>query len=235
MKPIFTFIFLLSSFSAFAGDDKRAITVSGKCDLSVEPDRGAITFTVESLNKNIKKSTSETNKVGTSLIKALKGLKLKNAQVSTESYNVRKETQWENRKNIFKGYKSTMGVRIETSDIKKISKAIDVANDLKVTNIGQLNLFISNELNQKLAIDCLKIATKNAKQKASELLAGLDAKLGQVLEVVEGGGANSAPIPVPVMRFAKRANTMEMSDAAPAIQGKKQKYSKSVVFSFEIQ
>jgi uncharacterized protein YggE len=124
MKPIFTFIFLLSSFSAFAGDDKRAITVSGKCDLSVEPDRGAITFTVESLNKNIKKSTSETNKVGTSLIKALKGLKLKNAQVSTESYNVRKETQWENRKNIFKGYKSTMGIRIETSDIKKLVRRL---------------------------------------------------------------------------------------------------------------
>lgn len=228
----FLFLTIFTTFFAFA-DDKRSITVNGQCELKVSPDRGAIIFTAEYEDKNVKTVTNKTNEVSTKLIKKLKDLKLKNSQVSTESYNVHERHDWENGKRVFRGHKASLAVRIETSEIEKLSKAIDVANELGITNIGQMQMFTSNELKQKLDLDCLKMAAENAKVKATKILENLDAKLGKVIEVVEGAAARVNFPPVPMLRHTK----MAMADSVPTpdIEAKKEYFKKEITFSFEIK
>lgn len=228
----FLFLSIFATFFVYA-DDKRSITVNGQCELKIAPDRGAIIFTAEYEDKNVKAVTSKTNEISTKLIKKLKDLKLKQSQVSTESYNVHERHDWENGKRVFRGHKASLAVRIETSEIGKLSKAIDAANELGITNIGQMQVFTSNELKQKLDLDCLKMAADNAKTKASKILDNLDAKLGKVIEVIEGAPARVNFPPIPMLRHAKMA--MAESAPAPDIEAKMEYFKKDVTFTFEIK
>jgi uncharacterized protein YggE len=227
------FSIALLSLNSFAADS-RSISVSGQCEVALYPDRGAIVFNVTHLNNDVKKATQLTNKISEKLIRALKTLSLKDSVVSTESYNVHEKKEWVNRKNIFKGYEASMAIRLETSEIKKIHKTINIANDLKIKNIGNLNLFTSLKLQSKLSIDCLQMATTNAQLKADKLLSNLDAKVGKILQVIEVQNT-SRNDPMPTPRFAKSmSRNMVENLSAPVITGKKQFFKKEITFIFEI-
>jgi uncharacterized protein YggE len=227
----FALYFLVTAALANPALNKNAVTVSGECRLEAVSDRGQLTVNVETLDKDVSKASKKTTEIYNKLKKSLEKLAIEDLQISTSGYNVYEQKEWENNKSISKGFKATLGMKVETNQIDKFSEIIKTASDAGISNIGNFSTFLSMEKQKKLALECLKVATQNAQTKAKTLAEGLGSKIGKALMISElEPNYNQPPMPV-----YGRMEMMKASDAAgPEISASTQEYSKQITVSFEL-
>lgn len=202
----------------------------------VTPDRGAITLTIEFQNMDLGKATQEAASSYEKVSAAVKKLDLKNANLQTSEYSVNQVIEWENSKQVNKGFKARMGLRVATSDISKIGEVIAIASKEKVKDVGSLETYMSEEKQLKEEVACLEEASQNARLKAEKLATALQAKLGNVLTVSESG--RSMPYwPRPMMygRAMAKSDMMMSQAAAPEVQAGQQNLTLNIQVSFLLQ
>jgi uncharacterized protein YggE len=238
MKLTLVVLLTLSSNVLFAEDDfKKAVTVSGACQKMVEPDRMSVMMVVEHLEKTSKEAIEKTHKLYAKLQDKVKCLKLKDLELNTAQYQVREERQWENNKNVFKGFKAEMGMDVSTSELKRMGEVLQVASDLGVTSIHNMRAYLSNSKKKEMELNCLEVAAQDAKAKAKKLAETLGAKLGKVLDIRQGVGQFPPHQPVPFFQ----AKSMGMStmraevDSAPQVDVKQQEYALDIQASFALE
>lgn len=212
---MFKYIFILIiTTSAFAGSDlEKTISVSGTCKNNILPDRVSVTITIEQLHKKQQISSERASEKYNKLLKTAKLLKLKDVEYSTTEYRVFPHKPWENRKQVFKGYKTRIGLKISTSEMDKAGKLLSLGNNIGQDFVSGPDPFVSDSLYDKTYRDCLKIAMKDAKEKAKIIAKSASRKLGKVLAVSESQGAISLPRP---MYKAARMEMMADSSGASA-------------------
>jgi uncharacterized protein YggE len=204
------FIFLMLSSSAFANSDlEKTISVTGICKKNVLPDRVSVTVTIEELHKKQQVSSERANKKYNQLLKEMKSLKLKDSQFATVEYRVFPHRPWENRKQVFKGYKTRIALKVSTSEMDKAGKLLTIGNTIGQDFVSGPDTFASDSLYDQTYKDCLKIAMKDAYGKAKIIAQAGKRKLGKVLAVSEGRG-RSTPAPRPMYKAAR----LEMASAS---------------------
>lgn len=238
MKNIFIFAIGLILFQSnlFAADlIQRQITVSGECNHMVTPDRGSITLTVEFQNRELSKATQDAANSYERLSSAIKKLNLKDFNMKTSEYTVNQVQEWENNKQVNKGFRARMGLWISTSEIGRVGEVIAAASKEKVKDVNSLQTYLSDDKQLQEEMSCLADAAKNARLKAEKLMQAMEAKLGPVMTVNETG--RSMPSwPRPMMaKYATRAMSMEAADAAPSVEAGQQNLSLNIQVSFFIQ
>jgi uncharacterized protein YggE len=234
-KVLVFIAFLLFSHPLLAKDETiKSITVTGSCEKQLTSDRGSVILTVEHTDKNVKIATQKTTEVYNKLKKEIESLKLAKAELETVEYSVNEHKEWENNKNISKGFKARLGLKISTSEIARLGEVLIKANELAVTDVGALNSYVSDELFKAQEQDCLKIAAKDALKKAETLASSLDAKVDGVLEINQGQLASPAPFQPRFMHKSSRMVEAMSADAAPEISGGKQNYKIEISVTFKI-
>ena len=229
MFKIFSLIFLLSP-SLFAG----SVSVQGECFKTVAPDKASITFNIEHLEKDVESATQKTVDKYNQLKSKIKSLKLNDAQIETSAYRVSTQNKWINGKQIFEGYRALQSLTLETSDLSKVGKSIEVANRLKVKNIGQLTHTISTKLRRKTESECLKEASLDAQKKARTLAKSLGAKLGKVQKISEYEQAVSGPQPRMMMESLGMNKVRGGGATSPSIDVGKRDIQKYINVTFEL-
>lgn len=231
MKYYFLGLFLLGSFSVMADSDlEKTINVSGVCEKRIMPDRVKVNVTVETLNKSQKVSTEQANSKYNKLLKIYKDLKLDDAEYETTEYRVFPLRPWENRKQVFKGYKTRIKLSISTSEIDKVGKLVNAGNEIGKDFLSGPDQYVSDNLRKKVFKDCLAVAIKDAKDKASIIANASGIKLGKVISVSESG--LRPPSPRPMYKAAMTSETL--SSPAPNIQIKSSKLSLKLNVFFAI-
>ncbi len=199
----------------------RGFSVTGECVKTLVPDRGAFQFFLESLEPQpslaMKKSTDSYNQLKERVLK----LKLKNGIVETTDFSVYEEFDWNNNQRKSKGFRARMGMRVETSDLSRLSELIRLGSELSIKNMSGPDTFVSPELKQKEHESCLEVALKNAKDKAEKLARAGEVKLGPVLSVTEGDAINSDP--VPSFRGMAKMEMASSADLAPQVDPRSEK------------
>ncbi len=216
MKKIFSTIIgsVLVISGAIAQD--RQISVQGNWEISVPDDRAAITFTVAFTDKDVAKVERETHQTYAKLLKAIEVLKLKEQKLESTQYSLNPEYSWDKGKKIYLGHKASIGLNLTTSEIKRVGEAIVAAKRVGVDEIGSLSTFLSDEARNKLYLQGLELAMKDAIQKADLLLKAASAKRGKILQIAEAKNTHSSfPMPRPMLAMAKSFRAME-ADQAPA-------------------
>lgn len=202
----------------------------------VTPDRGAITVTVEFQSMDLGKATQEAAASYERVSNAIKKLNLKNANLQTSEYSVNQVLEWENQKQVNKGYRTRMGLRVATSEISKIGEVIAIASKEKVKDVGGLETYMSQEKELQEEMACLEEASQNARQKAEKLAMALKAKLGNVLTVTETGRSVPYwPRPMAYRSMAKSSDMMMAQAAAPEVQAGQQNLTLNIQVSFGLQ
>lgn len=231
LKTIYLIVIalLLCSFS-YAEEQKTGIRVVGECEKEVQPDMVSLRLGIEVLKSSVKSSTSEANERYNSVLKKLKSLNLKNAVFSTYEYTTREHKEWENKKQVSKGYKTNIGLEVESSDLSRLGEAIKLAGESGIKNISGPTPFVSNELRDRTYNDCLAVASKNARAKAALLAKSMSVKLGKAFDIVETKSMMPEPRPIPYMAMAKSS----ARDAAPQIEYGNQKISLKLQVAFNI-
>jgi uncharacterized protein len=214
---------------------EKTINVSGSCKQSILPDRVSVTLTIEELNKEQKASSDKATEKYNELLAKIKKMKLKDAEYETVEYSVFPHNPWENNKQVFKGFKTRMSLKVSTSELNKSGELLTVGNSLGQNAVQGPHPFVSDALFDKTYRDCLSVAMKDAFEKATMLAKSAKRKLGKVIAVHEGQGGESRPMPMlKAMRGAPEMMAMDAASAPPEIEFGKDKINVRLNVFFEM-
>lgn len=233
VKQFISLVILFSSASALAAAD-RMVTVNGTCLRRITPDRASVTITAEVKDPEPKKASQKAQEIYERVLERVKKLKLPDSEIQTTEYSVNEIREWENNKNVLRGFRARMGFRVETSDAKRIGEALDIASKEGVKDIGSLSLFVSPSKDREEKNACLKEAAEQARIKATKLAETLGARLGEALLIAESGVNVTPPQP----RFAasmRGASEDAALMAAPTVEAGKEELSMTVQVSFGLK
>ncbi|MBI3555981.1 MAG: SIMPL domain-containing protein [Deltaproteobacteria bacterium] len=225
-------LLLLSASYAFASEP-RLIVATGTCSHDIQPDRGSIVLTADFLDRDMNQSIQRANTAYEKTEADIQKLKLADGQLTTVEYSTQKQTEWEKDHNVFKGYRTRIGLRVATSDLKRLGEIIPIAARNQVRDIGQIATYLSNETSRRERGACLKEAVENARAKAENMAQGLGASLGPAVVLRELGDESE---PAPRMMIANAAAAMdtrsESAGQPPHFEPGKQSVHAAVQASF---
>lgn len=228
---IFLLLLCLSPY-ALAEMDIPKIKVQGKCDIKVVPDRGSITFSSENQSKDQAEAVKKTNSQINELKKALEKLRLKDSELKNTGYSVYPVREWSKDKLIHKGYRASLSLEITTSEISRIGEAMMIASDKGITNVGSLEMYLSDKKAQEEYLKCLEIAADDAKLKAKKLASKLGFDVGEVIHLDETPQMELMRA-IPVRGMMK---SMSLAESAPTqIEAGTQKFSTNIDVTFKIK
>ena len=224
---------LLVSESSWAALERK-VSVAGECTLEVEPDRGTVSLVAEHTAPDAKSAIKKATEQHEKLRSELKRSKLKGLELSTSEYSVHEQIQWENNRQVSKGFTCRIGLKVVTPEIPNLGEILALAADAGIRNTQGLQTYLSD---QKMLDDkkrCLEGAAKNAREKAEHLVKTLGGKLGPVIQIQERGAAIPGPMPMvaEAMSFADKGMARS---AAPTIEGARQNLRLEVDVSFSIE
>ncbi|MGL5089184.1 MAG: SIMPL domain-containing protein [Fusobacteriaceae bacterium] len=173
MKKLITSIFIISSSLIFA-NETPTISVMGSGVVSGKPDTFSLIASVETSNLISQNAIDENTEIVNNAIKLLKKNGLKDINLKTENYTLNYRTDYNSNNNKIQNemkYFVRNQITITSNDLKSASKVLTALNSGGVTNIGEINFFISNR--KELENEAYKLAYEDAKSKAN-LIAKID-------------------------------------------------------------
>lgn len=186
----------------------RTVTVSGVGTVDVEPDEATVMFAVVTRAETAEVARRQNAEAAESAMDAVRALGIADRKI--QLLNLRLDEEWDYRNNerIRKGF-------IARRDVKVVIEDLDLVPELVATVVQQG----ANELNgiqyglqnrDAIEDDALQAAIARAQEKARLMAQALDADLGRVVSIVEGGV--QFPQPPPVM-FARAEMAMDQSES----------------------
>ena len=143
---------------------------------------------------------------------ALKGLGLKDEDISTAGYSVNPEYDWVNNQQTFRAYFARREINLTVRDLNKVG---DVMLKLTKAGVNQINppVLESSQIKQTERT-ALARAVEDATQQARVVAEGLSMKLGLVRTINAGSPDAQPPSPMPRVMAMKAS-----ADAAGASGG----------------
>jgi uncharacterized protein YggE len=233
-SSLFLFSVGLIPPGAWAASNEEGITVTGRCLKEVAPDRGAITLTADSLDKDLKSALQRSTQAYEKAREAVKKLKLKDAQLFTQEYDVREDKQWENNKMVSKGFRARIGLKVETSEIPRLSEIFQIATNAGIRETSQLQLSLSDAKQLEVETGCLEEATRQATVKAQHVAKALKGSVGKVYWIREGGRDFSMP-PMPMMGARMEKLSMAADSGGATVETRAITLRFEVTASFELK
>ena len=226
---IFSAIFIFNSAVQAAEDRLPVISVNGEGIVETSPDRATISVGVVSREKDPTKVQAENAKIASEIIKSVSAFGIEKKNIRTGNYSFRQiYHNDQNHRRIFDGYEVNNTVSITVDDLNLVGKIIDSALSHGANSIESLQFGIRDK--SALTAEALKLAVRDARNKAEVVAAGLGKNIVGIRSVSINSGSISAP------RFAKLA--MVADEAANSfetpIEGGSLSCSASVHVEFEI-
>lgn len=222
-------------FAIPAQCDERAprfVSVNGICQKKVRPDRGIVSFATEFVESTSKKASELAADQQQALIRKIKSMGLKDAQLATSGFTVLPDYEWVKSKQVFKGYKARAVLDVETSQTEKLGDIVAAGLEVNVKQVERVGAFISPTKMREEQASCLEIATKDAMQNAERMARAVGAKIGDPLSISQDG--TRAP------RNTRQVYAMAKSsegdfEGSPPIEVKDEDLAVVVTASFELQ
>lgn len=225
---------LLAAWIAPAQARDREINVSGTSVRQVTADRGAVVLTAQFTHEDLKTAVRLATEAYEKTLAAVKRLNLEALDIKTAEYSVDPWHEWENKRNVFKGYRARMGMRVTSSSIQRLGEVITIAAREGLTDVGQLTMFVSSEKALAERLASLEQAAQNARAKAEQLARTLNAALGEVVAISEERDYPLAPRPVTAINRSKGLSFDEQETAPPSIEAGQQELTVTVHVVFAL-
>jgi hypothetical protein len=178
------------------------ISVSGRGEIKVSPDRATIQISVQTRASTAAAAGTENANKQQSVLTALRALGLGNDQLSTINYNVYPEQRYEQGKEpVIVAYNVTNTILVDVRKLNQVGPVIDAALAHGANMISSLQFYASNtEAARRSAI---AIAIEKARADAEAAARAAHGSLGTLLGM--DISAYSPPPPRPMMMMAKAA------------------------------
>ena len=223
------FFSVLSSTALAAEDRLPVISVSGEGIVEASPDRATISVGVVSREKDPAKVQATNAKIASEIIKAVSAFGVEKKNIRTGNYSFRQiYRNDQNKRRVFDGYEVNNTITITVDNLNLVGKIIDSSLSHGANSVESLQFGIRDK--SALQSEALRLAVRDARNKAEVVAAGLGKNIVGVRSVSINSGSISTP------RFSKLA--MVADEAANSfetpIEGGTLSCSASVHVEFEI-
>lgn len=176
----------LSSCGQSDVHNMRTITVSGKGNVYVTPDRSTVNLSVITRNADIKSAQTENAETMKRVLSAISSAGISSEDVQTYDYGISQDYHWKDDEKVYGEYKVSNRIKVTVSDVEKAGGIIDVAIQNGATGVDSLSF---NYEDEPAAVKRARaLAIENAKAIARESVETAGAKLGKVLIMEEQSG-----------------------------------------------
>ncbi|MDO9452607.1 MAG: SIMPL domain-containing protein [Stagnimonas sp.] len=207
---------LAFSFAASAAEPApRVVQVTGQGEATVAPDRARLSMAIEARNADLRAAETKVNDGTRAVLKELKGLGLKDEDISTAGYSVNPEYDWVDNQHKFRAYFARREINVTVRNLDKVG---DVLLRLTKAGVNQVNAPVLESSKMKeTERAALARAVADAAAQASVIAEGLSLKLGLPRTVNASSQAYNPPVPMPRLMAMKAS-----SDGAPEMSGNEQ-------------
>ena len=176
----------------------EGITTQGHGEVKVKPDIALLTLTVTTQSANQADAVQQNAARTTSLLAALRGAKIAEKDIETQSYTVQPQYDYRPSPPVLTGYQVQNSVQATVRDLTKVGFVIDKATAGGASEVGGVSFDLSDQAAAQAS--ALRLAVTSAKLKAGVMADAAGVGLGRLLTLTEGGN-------VPVVRpmYAMRA------------------------------
>jgi uncharacterized protein len=203
---------LLIAVAVFAGtacaqpaDDAadRSVSVVGVGTVEVTPDRARISAQASNLSRDPSSARAEVDDQVATARQALAGIGIDESALRAQSIRIQPEFEYRNQERILRGYRATRDFSVLIDDLDVAGSVLDALLSAGLPQVSGLSYELSDpEAHRIIARD---MAIADARTKAEQLAAGLDARVGAV-RFIQAGAAPPAPGPAPMMTMMREAD-----------------------------
>ncbi|MDH3973805.1 MAG: SIMPL domain-containing protein [Deltaproteobacteria bacterium] len=177
------FILLVFSNTAFAGDNIRKISVTGKSKVSLDAQYSIIHTELKYVKKTVDESYKELQKGLSAIIENLNKVGLTN-QVITKSLIMQgEEKRWENKSWVHVGYYSSCNIQLRINNLSKLPSIYKELSRYNALAINSTDYGRNDEFERRN--EGFKKALLAAKEKALLMAKSLNAEVGPVFNIHE--------------------------------------------------
>ena len=233
---LLTATLLLMAHSSLAqcpsGSDRNLILTEGMAEVTGQNDSAKISLAVVTEGRNLEQASSENAGKIDAVLKGLKDLRIENLKLKTANYRVSPQKDYKARPPKIYGYEVSNAIEVTLAGFepeplaKNVSKIIGKALESGSNNINHIQFYINNK--QPLEKDALKLATREAMDRARTLAEAAGVKLKRVVSL------STQPIHIPPRPQMLRAAEMK-TEAAPPMEIGESQIRVTVSIAYEIE
>jgi len=208
---------------------RDTIAIQGRGKIIAVPDIAMITIGLNNEKKEVTDAQKENAEKINAFINDLKKLGIKEKDIATANYNIYPVYNYEDGRQVLRGYQVSQNVNVKIRDLKKISDILSLVSKHSLNQVGGLN-FTFDDL-EKLKQQARVLALKNAAEKARTLANVAGVKLGKVISFSESNSDYNLPA-----RYADEPAGFEIGGASekPRVEAGSQDIVVYVTVSYEI-
>ncbi|WHY76019.1 SIMPL domain-containing protein [Neobacillus sp. WH10] len=162
------------------------IKVRGEGELAIQPDSASVNLGVITENKELLTAQQQNSIEVTKVINALLGLGIPQNQIQTIDYRIESNYDYEQGKQIFRGYKITHLLQVKIDDLSLVGKVVDTAVQNGVNYVSNVQFTAKNK--EVFYQQALVLALNNAIEKAKTIAEALNVTLIPTPSLVVEGG-----------------------------------------------
>jgi uncharacterized protein YggE len=176
-------VFLLGFALLGTAQTNRTIQATGNATLLVNPDQASLDVGVTTTAATAQDSAAQNATQSTAVLNALKSVLDGSGTVQTLYYSV--TPRYATNGTTITAYVTSNTLRVVTTDLSLIGRAIDAANSAGANTVNSLSFGLRDP--DPSVQQALASATKQAMAHANAIAGGLGAKVGSVVSAQEGG------------------------------------------------
>lgn len=206
MKLLFAIVILCSSFlsSQVPHSNDRTIEVKGVGEYKTMPDLAVLVIEASVLHPSFGDAVKLITAKVDQLTAQLQTVGFKKEQIKTTDFSVTKHIEWENNKNIEKGYMARQNISVEFPHTKEkigavVTSFMSSKNDIHFS----FHFKLSDEKEKQVKDETLKRAIADAQSRAELIVAAANQKLGEIKHILYGKKFQTPGIPRAAIYSAK--------------------------------
>ncbi|HEX5169025.1 MAG TPA: SIMPL domain-containing protein [Cyclobacteriaceae bacterium] len=194
MRQLAFFVIILVNTNLFGQTEKNipSIEVVGVSRKMVTPDVAILAIAISNKDMNFAQTSVGLNDKTKDVAKQIMSAGFRESDIKTTDYQIRVNRIYRKDSWIDSGYVASQNVRVEFKYSKDmVSKILTTFSKSKTAFDLQFDFKLSDDLKSKVSDDLIKMAVKDAKDKAKILSESAGVKLKQVIDINYNG--NSSP------------------------------------------
>lgn len=215
--------------------DRNLVLTQGTAEVMGQNDSAKISIAVVTDGRNLEQVSSENAGKTKGVLKAIKGLDIKNLKLKTSNYRVTPQKDYKARPPMIKGYEVHNAIELKLEGFeaehlsKHVSKIVGKALESGANNIHHIHFYIKNK--EPLEKEALTQATQEAMDRARTLAQAAGVKLKRIASL------STHPIHMPPRPYTFRAADMkaEAAAGAPPIEIGESQIRVQVSVAYEIE
>lgn len=228
-----TLLIALAAAPAVANDNlSRAVTVSGRGEVAVLPDRARVSLAIMERAEQHRAAQTQVDEIVAAVLRVTDKLGISRKHVNTTGLSIMPEYRWdeEDRERQLIGYMVQRSVEIYLEDLDKLGRLMHEVTTVGVNQVSPPALEASNADEHRRA--ALAKAAEDARRNADILARTLDARLGGVRRITTSDLQHYPP-PQPMME--SRVMAMDAKAAEQTYNPGEIRFEASVTVAFDLE